>query len=56
MSKVLIVDDNVDMLDTLEHLFKFYDYEVMTAENGKVGIEAAHKNSPDIIILNSSCF
>ncbi|HFE65119.1 MAG TPA: diguanylate cyclase, partial [Caldithrix sp.] len=53
MAKILIVDDNEDMLDTLEHLFHFYEFEVAKAENGKKGIEAAKKEKPDIIILDA---
>lgn len=53
MAKVLIVDDNVDMLDTLEHLFMFYDFEVARAENGQIGLEQAESENPDIIILDA---
>ncbi len=53
MAKVLIVDDNEDMLDTLEHLFHFYEFDVAKAANGKEGIEAAEKEKPDIIILDA---
>ncbi|MCK4893213.1 MAG: diguanylate cyclase [Calditrichia bacterium] len=53
MKKVLIVDDNEDMLDTLEHLFKFYEFEAIRALNGKEGVESAEKEQPDIIILDA---
>ncbi len=53
MSKILIVDDNEDMLDTLEHLFNFYEFEVAKAVNGKEGIEVAELEKPDIIILDA---
>ena len=53
MAKVLIVDDNQDMLETLEHLFSFYGFEVAKAMNGLEGIEAAKKEEPDIIILDA---
>ncbi len=52
MAKILVIDDNIDMLDTLEHLFTFYDFEVLRAENGKVGIEVALHEKPGIIILD----
>lgn len=52
MAKILVVDDNIDMLDTLEHLFTFYDFEVLRAENGKVGFEIAMLEKPGIIILD----
>ncbi len=53
MKKVLIVDDNEDMLDTLEHLFRFYDFHAIRALNGKEGVDIAEKEQPDIIILDA---
>ena len=53
MAKVLIVDDNEDMLDTLDHLFRFYEFEVCRAANGQEGIQTAAKESPDIILLDA---
>jgi diguanylate cyclase (GGDEF)-like protein len=53
MPKILIVDDNFDMLETLEHLFSFYQFDVVKAENGKRGVEEAEKHLPDIILLDA---
>lgn len=53
MAKILVVDDNIDMLDTLEQLLTFYDFEVIRAENGKEGVEVARKDQPDLIILDA---
>ncbi len=53
MPKILIVDDNEDMLDTLDHLFRFYDFEVYRALNGQEGIQVANKENPDIILLDA---
>ena len=53
MAKVLIVDDNEDMLDTLDHLFRFYEFEVCRAANGQEGIQTAAKEAPDIILLDA---
>lgn len=53
MAKVLVVDDNVDMLDTLEHLFMFYEFEVVRAENGREALEVAETEQPGIIILDA---
>jgi len=53
MQKALIVDDNDDMLDTLEHLFHFYEFEVVRAVNGQEGITKAESENPDIIILDA---
>lgn len=53
MTRILIVDDNIDMLDTLEHLFGFYDFEVLRAENGKIALGVAEKEQPNLIILDA---
>jgi len=53
MPKVLLVDDNQEMLETLEHLFHFYEYEVEKAANGKEALEVAEKTQPDIILLDA---
>ena len=53
MSKILIIDDNEEILSTLEQLFQFYDYQVKTALNGKLGLEVLKKYIPDLIILDA---
>jgi diguanylate cyclase (GGDEF)-like protein len=53
MPKILLVDDNEDMLETLEHLFRFYEFDVVKAVNGIQGIEMAEKEQPNIIILDA---
>ena len=49
-SKILIVDDNLINLKLLEMWLKKGDYEVITAENGKIALERAVGDKPDIII------
>jgi diguanylate cyclase (GGDEF)-like protein len=41
------------MLDTLEHLFGFYEFEVLRAENGKEGLEIAEREQPGIVLLDA---
>ncbi len=50
--KILLVDDEPDILDMLSYLLKKEDYEVFTADNGKTGVEIAKKIIPDLIILD----
>ncbi|KAA3614166.1 MAG: response regulator [Calditrichaeota bacterium] len=52
MQKILIADDNEEMLDTLVRIFGLYDFEVIKALDGKEAITAAEQNIPDIIILD----
>lgn len=53
MSKILVIDDNEAILKTLQELFKFFHYEVITAVNGKEGIKMAELHHPDLIILDA---
>ena len=53
MHKVLVVDDNQDMVETLERLLSFYQFNVLTALNGQEAVERAIDEQPDIIILDA---
>jgi two-component system alkaline phosphatase synthesis response regulator PhoP len=50
--KVLIVDDEPDILELIEYNLKKENYSVSKANNGKEAIEIAKKESPDLIILD----
>ena len=50
MIKVLIADDEVNILMLTEMLFKDADMTVVTASNGEEAIELALKERPDLII------
>ena len=50
--KILIVDDEPDILEFLEYNFKKEGYEVFQANNGDVAIQVAKKELPDIILLD----
>ncbi|MCB9034518.1 MAG: response regulator transcription factor [Chitinophagales bacterium] len=50
--KVLVVDDEQDILEFLSYNLEKEGFEVFTAENGKVGVEKAKNEHPDIILLD----
>ena len=50
--KVLIVDDEPDILEFLDYNFKKEGFEVICAENGVEAVKKAKKERPDIIILD----
>jgi diguanylate cyclase (GGDEF)-like protein len=52
MPKILIADDNEEMLETLVRIFSLYEFTVETALNGIEAVEKAQNSSPDIIILD----
>lgn len=50
--KILLVDDEQDILDFLSYNLKKEGYEVFTATNGKTAISIAKKELPHLIILD----
>lgn len=50
--KILVVDDEPDIVELIEYNLKREGYTVFTASNGQEAITTARKNSPDLIILD----
>ncbi len=51
-AKILIVDDEEDILDMLAYNFEQEGYKVLRATNGEEAIEVATEHHPDLIILD----
>ena len=49
---ILIVDDDIEYVESNKELLVAEGYEVMTAHNGKDGLELAKKHKPDLMILD----
>jgi DNA-binding response OmpR family regulator len=50
---ILIIEDNLDIREgTQEILDLTGEYDVITAENGKIGVELAMKHQPDLILCD----
>jgi DNA-binding NtrC family response regulator len=52
MDKILIIDDDESMRDTLKLFLADSDYELLLAENGEVGIKMLDKFHPDLVITD----
>lgn len=50
--KILIVEDDVSMLAVLRERFKDEGFDIITAENGQVGLQKALDEKPDLILLD----
>lgn len=50
--KILLVDDEPDILEIVSYNLKKEDYNVFTADNGKDAIKIAKKEMPDLVILD----
>ncbi len=52
--KILIVDDELLLREMLSDIFKIAGYDVITAENGKEGLEKISSELPDFVVLDGS--
>ena len=51
-NKILIVDDEADLVETLKFRLETAGYEVVTAFDGQEGLKKARNENPDLIILD----
>ena len=51
-TKVLVVDDQRDIVDTVSFLLQQEGYEVLTAFNGLEALGVARMEQPDVIVLD----
>ncbi len=52
MKKILLIEDNTEVRENTGEILALAHYEVVTAPNGKVGVELAQKEKPDLIICD----
>jgi len=50
--KVLVIDDDPEIIDAMTNLLDAKGYQVVSASNGKDGVELAKKEKPGIILLD----
>ena len=50
--RVLIIDDNVDLADSLSELLVFDGHEAIVAYNGSEGLAKARELSPDVVLCD----
>ncbi|WP_223033389.1 response regulator transcription factor [Hanstruepera marina] len=52
MKKILIVDDEPNIVMTLEYAFKKQDFEVYIARDGSEALQILKKDVPDVVLLD----
>lgn len=52
MKKILVIEDNPDVRENLAEILSLSGYQATTAENGKIGVEKAQKEMPDLILCD----
>jgi two-component system alkaline phosphatase synthesis response regulator PhoP len=50
--KILVVDDEVDLLETLRFPLEMEGFKVLVCYNGEDGLNQARKEKPDLILLD----
>lgn len=50
--KILIVDDEIDLVDTVRFPLEIEGYGVLVAYNGEDALNQARKENPDLILLD----
>jgi CheY-like chemotaxis protein len=52
MKKILIVDDDMDIIDLVKNRLRKNDYEVISCSEGERGFKTALEQRPDLIIMD----
>ena len=52
LGKILVIEDNRDSRDILAKLLRMSGYDVISANDGEAGLEAALQQNPDLIITD----
>ena len=51
--RILVIDDDVEVQELLNKILTWLGHEVLTADNGKVGIQKLKNNQPvDLVIID----
>ncbi|MCK5081448.1 MAG: response regulator, partial [Candidatus Omnitrophica bacterium] len=52
MTKILLVDDEVQLITMVQMRLEANGYEVITANDGQEGLEKAKSENPDLIMMD----
>ncbi len=52
MKKILLIEDNLEIRENTAEILELSGYNVVTAENGKIGVRLAKQEMPDLIICD----
>jgi DNA-binding response OmpR family regulator len=52
MQRILVVDDNEDILEVIKLILEDYGYEVTTLTDGRLLLDKIDLNKPDLVLLD----
>ncbi|AFS80066.1 response regulator receiver protein [Candidatus Nitrosopumilus koreensis AR1] len=51
-TRILVVEDDIDLLNIYKEILELNNFEVITAENGQAGVEKFRKFNPSLVIMD----
>lgn len=52
MKTILIIEDNLEVRENTAEILELSNYKVLTAENGKIGVEIVLREKPDLVVCD----
>jgi CheY-like chemotaxis protein len=52
MTTILVIEDEPDVRENLQEILELEDFNVLTAENGRIGLQLAIEQQPNLIICD----
>ena len=52
MKKIVLIDDDFDLSDTVKSVLEYAGYQVLVSNDPKAGIEIIKKVNPDLILMD----
>jgi CheY-like chemotaxis protein len=52
MKKILLIEDHEEVRDNIQDVLEMEGFEIFAAQNGKIGIQLAREQLPDLIICD----
>ncbi len=52
MKKILLIEDNLEVRENTSEILELAGFTVLTASNGKIGVDLAQKETPNLIICD----
>ncbi|MCL4467098.1 MAG: response regulator [Chloroflexi bacterium] len=50
--KIVVIDDDPDIVQAIQIVLEAQNYEVITASNGEDGLQRVKKDKPDVVVLD----
>ena len=52
MKKILLIEDNKDVREITKEILELANYQVLAAENGRIGVDLAKRFGPDLVLCD----